>query len=1501
MLNFSIARHSRVMVALASFLLLSFAVVAPAWQASAQTPQATSSPTAVPPVAQEQSVAESESGRRIRNLRISSGEPGALTLTWDAPEEYTNRYRFWWSDSIGFDSGFTNYVYRFSDETSYTITGLAHGEMHTVRMRAYFRTGSHEGPTIDVRGRSGGGAGKTVTGLSVVETDHRKNSVTWNAPSETPTDYQLRVTSPEDIGAGGFGLTPKTETYTTTGPHSTYVTWDDSINNYTVRARYAGSKGPWTSRVSVRNKGGSHYFKLRNVQIFSTEPGSVRISWLPPNVKTPQNIRIIYGLPDRYSGSHPEYGQITLPNTATSHKLTGLNEGALYEIRVMPVYSSDRPHRFEVREQIRVKATPTPVPTPIEPPVQSPPPPVSGSADRAISDLRALAIERQGSFSTYLLFWNTPAETPINYHTSTGDRSSHTNSFMRGDYRSARVRARYSDGYGPWSGNAVLVTGPLSRYKTISNFTAASEEAGVITASWDEPPYRADYYQVYWKEVDADDDQFSISGDLTSPSFRGENFTVGAEYELWVKGLYGWPPNPLEGTHSLGDEESPAVTPVRVRVSTQRPAATPAPVPRPNPPPASVVSRKLSNVRMTYNTTGENPVTLIAWDALSPPPLSYEVIIGLTADDATVESDHTHSFTTIDTYTTVYATVVNLRVRALYSDGTDVLVEGPLTVWNEVDHYELSAFLDVVDFEVSGDSSGTVLAGWDPNPYPPDRYEVYYRPADSEADTRILAGTTRGTTYEISDALTIGDEYHVWVEAVYDNVFVTATTQSGEWKIRAGDTSGERLYTPAPAPTPLPTPPTVPGPVIVPESDVLGIIGNLRAEVLVMIAGDNPHSKEGLSSLIARSEAGLERLMAQGKIAPGSSYSPSEEVNGETGDIAGNGSVAGSSFAGRSAGDVSAAGVSIGHSTSIDFRNAVTLRWDAPASGPAPSGYKVYRDKYISGNAYDDERFTRNNNTSTTFTDTGLESVTMYGYSVSALRGEEEGLESNQILVTTNPVGNTPSSPRNVAATQDTSTGDITVTWDAPSHVPLTPCTYDVYRDRSVRETGLTARTYTDDEVVTDEVKHHDKLFRYAVWATCGGYKGPSEYVWIWTNTREDGVPRKPRHIYPPLTGQPGAAFWFHSTDPTVTEFVISRETGTSKLPEVEETHTEETMDQKADHIVIYRDDKVIEGSTYVYEVKSKTEEGILSDPMPVGVYANRPAGNPLGVEDLRATDTRAGRIELEWDAPDQTGDNPAVTAYKVYRREGLTGAPATLSETVPAASTTYVDTTREWTGSKDPGSLGSLARNDVVFPYARYSYFVVSSNAAGNGRIAEVRFVTQPSGATTPIGDIPYDPPGTTTPPEPPAPPVTAPPTRAPRPGTSATATVSADTNNRVSLTVDWVDNPATSLVCHSDYYVTLFDPSGVMLPRQDSDTEPGITFSNPHEDIDINRVLFSFGVVSPTLRTLTVEVTTQVQVNGHKVRVWCGAPTFSDSLLIGEAAMPAYTLPYPSFANRV
>ena len=349
--------------------------------------------------------------------------------------------------------------------------------------------------------------------------------------------------------------------------------------------------------------------------------------------------------------------------------------------------------------------------------------------------------------------------------------------------------------------------------------------------------------------------------------------------------------------------------------------------------------------------------------------------------------------------------------------------------------------------------------------------------------------------------------------------------------------------------------------------------------------------------------------------------------------------------------------------------------------------------------------------------------------------------------------------------------------------------------------------------------------------------------------------------------------------DPSVTAFVISRTVTQSKVPSLEEAFADVTVqatEADAQGVLEYVDNKVIEGSGYTYEFRSKNANG-LSDPVLLGREARRVTGRAAGITNLRVTDKRIGAITLEWDAPDQSGDNPAITGYKIHRNVWYWfGDDAVVLESnLPATATSYVDTSEE-----------------LAIFWWDYIYYVTPFNAAGHSKVADIRFTPLPSDAESPDDgssedDTPED--------DTPEAPVLGDPIRPPRPGTSATATIET-AGGSVNMVVTWVDGTDGERACHSDYKVNVFYPDRALLPREpirQGSTAPVYLAANPHDDIEINLIQHVLGVVSPHLRSLTVPLTVQVDVAGLKVRVWCGTPVLADSVLIGETPHPPFEIP--------
>ncbi len=90
----------------------------------------------------------------IENLRLSSENPGELTITWDLPEPVPSDYRISWAEEnlkyLSFkveNEAARGNDYPEGDTTSITFTGLTEGATFKVRMRARYETGgSGNGP-----------------------------------------------------------------------------------------------------------------------------------------------------------------------------------------------------------------------------------------------------------------------------------------------------------------------------------------------------------------------------------------------------------------------------------------------------------------------------------------------------------------------------------------------------------------------------------------------------------------------------------------------------------------------------------------------------------------------------------------------------------------------------------------------------------------------------------------------------------------------------------------------------------------------------------------------------------------------------------------------------------------------------------------------------------------------------------------------------------------------------------------------------------------------------------------------------------------------------------------------------------------------------------------------------------------------------------------------------------------------------------------------------------
>ena len=208
----------------------------------------------------------------IDNLLVSSPNPGQLLITWGSPEEVPTDYRVRWAPSN------QDYLSYSEDNTSergsaypealtFTVANLPAGVEYKVQVRARYYDGDNtdspwSGPWTDEATVTIASppeqASDEVTGLALSSTAVGQLVITWDQPSDEPTDYRV-VWAPanEDyLSYAADNTTRRGNSYPDDGTTTLTLTGLPDGVNYKVmmRARYhdvqtnEDRSGPWTER-----------------------------------------------------------------------------------------------------------------------------------------------------------------------------------------------------------------------------------------------------------------------------------------------------------------------------------------------------------------------------------------------------------------------------------------------------------------------------------------------------------------------------------------------------------------------------------------------------------------------------------------------------------------------------------------------------------------------------------------------------------------------------------------------------------------------------------------------------------------------------------------------------------------------------------------------------------------------------------------------------------------------------------------------------------------------------------------------------------------------------------------------------------------------------------------------------------------------------------------------------------------------------------------------------
>jgi fibronectin type 3 domain-containing protein len=385
----------------------------------------------------------------------------------------------------------------------------------------------------------------------------------------------------------------------------------------------------------------------------------------------------------------------------------------------------------------------------------------------------------------------------------------------------------------------------------------------------------------------------------------------------------------------------------------------------------------------------------------------------------------------------------------------------------------------------------------------------------------------------------------------------------------------------------------------------------------------------------------------------------------------------------------------------VGHNGYVILTWDAPSTSGSSSliRYDVFRG--TSAGAIGTTPIGNTGAGALTYNDTTITNGQTYYYQVKAVNSEGSSPASNTAQATPS-APSAPSAPRNLNAIGHD--GYVILTWDAPTSQGTTPISrYDVFRGTTIGGIGTTPManvaagtlTYNDTGVT------NGNTYYYVVKAVNDQGPSPASNTAQATPSEAGVAPGAPLNLDADgmesaivLTWQPPA-----NVGSGVTSYQIFRATASGGQGDT-------PLAAVSGGVLTYVDTAVTVGTTYYYKVKAVNSFGTSGFSNEDSDVATAPPANTPTPPQNVGADGSSGKVVLTWQAPADDGGSD-ITGYKVYRQQG--SASPSLLATVGPSVLTYED------GSATGGT--------------EYTYYVVATNANGEGQISAQISVTPAGG----------------------------------------------------------------------------------------------------------------------------------------------------------------------------